>query len=193
MTSLATLNQSLVRPRSAHASPLSAQAQWEEELTSPGAGRGKRGREETLFPSLSPFSVPFLQHRAAGGRVPVLLHCEPSAYTRASSLRAWGSHSSPYRHQQHLPPPSVTSCVWAGRGLVGGPSFPSPSFGDLSVGAGVRRSPDTRLSCPQHVAWCHLTARGRLFLELIWLWEQLLGLLVQHWLWLRGSCIPLSG
>lgn len=70
--------------------------------------------------------------------------------------------------------------------------LPSPSSGDWlvdleAVGAGVRRSPDTRLSCPQHVARCHLTAQaGSFFLELIWLREQLLGLLAKHWLCLLG-------
>lgn len=86
-----------------------------------------------------------------------------------------------------------------GRGLVGGPRPPPPFPQDWLVnlevvGAGVGRSPDTRLSCPQHVARCHLTTQaGSFFLELIWLGEQLLGLLPKHWLCLLGSCIPLPG
>lgn len=77
--------------------------------------------------------------------------------------------------------------------------LPAPSSGDWlvgleAVGAGVRRRPDTRLACPQHVTRCHLTAwAASLFLGLIWLWEQLQGLLAQHWLFLLGSCLRLPG
>lgn len=48
--------------------------------------------------------------------------------------------------------------------------LPSPSSRDRlvdleAVGAGVRKRPDTRLSCPQRVAWCHLTAQAGSFLS----------------------------
>lgn len=70
-----------VWPRIAKPLPVSAQAQWEEELTSPGAGRKERASSS---PSSDPFEF-LLSSKAAGGRkyglikawVLVLPHCEP--------------------------------------------------------------------------------------------------------------------